>query len=137
MDEIVFREDWLASLSEEILEPDRPIVDPHHHFFDTVEMFPHYDQAALWADTDTHNVEQTVYVECGEHYRENTSAVLAPVGEIEWVTEIAVGIERSPLVQASTPVAAVVLRGGGNALLCPDCPQPTGDCRFPGVDILP
>ena len=61
--QIEFREDWLASVQEEILEPERPIVDPHHHFFDQIEMFPSYGLAALWADTASHNVEQTVYVE--------------------------------------------------------------------------
>jgi hypothetical protein len=25
---------WLAKLSEDILEPDLPIVDPHHHLWD-------------------------------------------------------------------------------------------------------
>src|SRR5260370_25989402 len=27
-------EDWLAQWDEEILEPDLPIVDPHHHLWD-------------------------------------------------------------------------------------------------------
>jgi L-fuconolactonase len=26
--------DWLGKLPEEILEPDLPIVDPHHHLWD-------------------------------------------------------------------------------------------------------
>ena len=28
------REDWLAQWSEAILEPNLPIVDPHHHLWD-------------------------------------------------------------------------------------------------------
>src|SRR4051795_5220302 len=28
------REAWLAQVREEILEPDLPIVDPHHHLWD-------------------------------------------------------------------------------------------------------
>ena len=28
-----YRPDWLAQVEEEILEPDRCIVDPHHHFW--------------------------------------------------------------------------------------------------------
>src|SRR5258708_15660671 len=28
------REDWLAQLTEEIIQPQRPIVDPHHHLWD-------------------------------------------------------------------------------------------------------
>jgi hypothetical protein len=26
--------EWLGKLTEEILEPDLPIVDPHHHLWD-------------------------------------------------------------------------------------------------------
>ena len=28
------RKDWLAATREEALEPDRPIIDPHHHLWD-------------------------------------------------------------------------------------------------------
>ena len=28
------REDWLARRKEEVLDPPRPIVDPHHHLWD-------------------------------------------------------------------------------------------------------
>jgi hypothetical protein len=28
------REDWLALRKEEIIDPQRPIVDPHHHLWD-------------------------------------------------------------------------------------------------------
>ena len=28
------REDWLAQYTEEIIDPARPIVDPHHHLWD-------------------------------------------------------------------------------------------------------
>ena len=28
------REDWLALHTEEIIDPGRPIVDPHHHLWD-------------------------------------------------------------------------------------------------------
>ena len=37
------RNDWLEQTREEILEPDRPIVDPHHHFFRPGGGFPAYD----------------------------------------------------------------------------------------------
>src|SRR5215472_5286685 len=28
------RKDWLAATQEAALEPDRPIIDPHHHLWD-------------------------------------------------------------------------------------------------------
>ena len=109
---IEFRDDWLALVQEEILEPDRPIVDPHHHFFDTIEMFPSYDLEALWADTSTHKVEQTVYIECTEHYRSGVSEALAPVGETEWAAKIAAQAAAGPADRAR--IGAIV----GTANLC-------------------
>ena len=110
--DIEFREEWLASGHEEILEPERRIVDPHHHFFDTIEMFPSYDLAALQADTGTHNVEKTVYIECTEHYREGASEALAPVGETEWAASIAAEAAKTP--GGGSQIAAIV----GTANLC-------------------
>ena len=54
-------EAWLARHREEILEPDLPIVDPHHHLWD----FPghRYLLPELLADTGSgHNIVQTVFV---------------------------------------------------------------------------
>ncbi len=90
------RPDVLALVQEEILEPERPIVDPHHHFFDELAVFQRYSLEDLWADTGTHNVEQTVFVECTEHYRKSGPQNLAPVGETEWVDGIAAEAARGP-----------------------------------------
>ena len=57
------REDWLRLTQEEILEPDLPIVDPHHHLWD----FPshRYLLPDLLADTGSgHKIESTVFIEC-------------------------------------------------------------------------
>lgn len=84
------REDWLAQVREEIVDPERPIVDPHHHFFLGSEMFPDYMLGDLWKDTGSgHHVEQTVFLQCGMHYRESGPESMAPVGETEWVAGIA------------------------------------------------
>jgi len=81
---IMERSEWLAQTVEEIIEPDLPICDPHHHLWD----FPTYryllDQ--LLADTGSgHNVVSTVFVECSAFYREHGPDALAPVGETEFV----------------------------------------------------
>ena len=47
MEGLVLREDWLGRTKEEILEPERPIVDPHFHFFVENELFPNYQLADL------------------------------------------------------------------------------------------
>src|SRR5262249_4046889 len=62
------RPDWLTKTSEAILEPDLPIVDPHHHLWD----FPahRYLLPDLLADTGSgHKHESTVFIECTACYR--------------------------------------------------------------------
>ena len=83
------RDDWLATYSEEIIEPEREIVDPHHHLWAWPSLKPYLlDQ--LWADTGSgHNVVQTVYIECGWSYRKDGPEHLKPVGETEFLAETA------------------------------------------------
>ena len=93
---IQVREDWLAQVTEEILEPTRRIVDPHHHFFAVNPEFPKYDLNTLWADTATHHVEQTVYLQCWEGYRDSGPEELKVVGETEWVDGFAARARKTP-----------------------------------------
>ena len=83
---------WYAQVTEPIIEPARPIVDPHHHLW-TDRTFPiaNYLLDDLWRDTGSgHNVKKTVFIECGTHYRADGPEHLRPVGETEWVATIAV-----------------------------------------------
>jgi predicted TIM-barrel fold metal-dependent hydrolase len=90
---------WLALTQEEIIEPDLPICDPHHHFWHwTAERHPteRYLLDDLLQDTGSgHNVVQTVFVECGAMYRPEGPPELQPVGETEFVEAIAVESERA------------------------------------------
>jgi len=82
------REDWLALTQEEILEPDLPIVDPHHHLWD----FPthRYLLPELLADTGSgHKIESTVFIECTACYRADGPAELRTLGETEFANGIA------------------------------------------------
>lgn len=90
------RDAWLAQVTEEISDPDRIIVDPHHHFFDGSEYFQKYDLEKLRADTATHQIVQTVYLQCGEHHRTTGPDALKPVGETEWVDSIAAIAREDP-----------------------------------------
>ena len=109
------REDWLAQVQEEILEPERYIVDPHHHFFKEGELWPFYDLPALWADTATHNVRQTVFLECGGGYRTDGPAALRVVGETEWVDGIAADARARPdAAQIAAIVGTAELRMGAD-----------------------
>jgi hypothetical protein len=56
--------DWLGKLTEEILEPDLPIVDPHHHLWD--HPGSRYLLDELLADVNSgHNIVATVFIQCG------------------------------------------------------------------------
>ena len=62
------RPDWLALRQEETLEPELPIVDPHHHLWDRPN--DSYLLPDLLADTGSgHNIVATVFVEARVMYR--------------------------------------------------------------------
>jgi L-fuconolactonase len=93
---------------EEALEPDLPIVDPHHHLWletpaDTAARqgdenpfnhvrreVPRYLFEELHEDlTCGHNVVATVYAECGSMYRAGGPGAMKPVGEVEFANGVA------------------------------------------------
>lgn len=78
----------LAASAEPALEPDLPIIDPHHHLWD----FPshRYLLEDILADIDSgHNIEQTVFLECAVFYRPNVGKDMRYVGEVEFANGIA------------------------------------------------
>ena len=81
------RADWLALTDEAVLEPELPIIDPHHHLWDRPGNRYLLDE--LLEDTNTHNVRQTVFVECSAMYRADGPEELRVVGETEFVQGIA------------------------------------------------
>ncbi|MFI4935936.1 MAG: amidohydrolase family protein [Caulobacterales bacterium] len=94
---------------ETILEPDLPIVDPHHHLWDRVGLAdappltaeshpferlmrksPRYLFHELLADVSSgHNVVATVFLQCGAMYRADGPMALRCVGETEFVNGVA------------------------------------------------
>ena len=85
--------DWLALTQEPALEPEIPICDPHHHFWDfRTERVPYqrYLLHELSADINSgHNVRSTVFVEARSMYRPGGPEELRPVGEVEFVQGLA------------------------------------------------
>ncbi|MDA7787973.1 amidohydrolase family protein [Sphingomonadaceae bacterium] len=95
------------SIPETILEPDLPIIDPHHHLWDLHPMLPafppphhpfiaslagaaYYSFDQLHADTHSgHNIVGTVFVECGAFYDHTRGEALKTVGEVEFVNGVA------------------------------------------------
>jgi predicted TIM-barrel fold metal-dependent hydrolase len=112
-------------MSEAILDPDLPIIDPHHHLWDRtallgqlpppkhgfeqiVRRVPRYLLDELLGDMGAgHNVVATVYMECGAFYRSSGPAELKPVGEVEAVNGLA-AIADSGVYGSSKPCAGIV-----------------------------
>jgi L-fuconolactonase len=98
---------WLDQVVEEIVDPDRPIVDPHHHLWPSRPVIGSYLLSDLWADTGSgHRVEKTVFVECRASYREGGPEQLRPVGETEFVAQIAAESAAGPSEDAT--IAGIV-----------------------------
>lgn len=75
---------WLAKLQEEVLEPERPIIDPHHHLW--VRNDYTYLMPELAADLSSgHNIVATVYAECHSMYRSRGAKEQRSLGETEFV----------------------------------------------------
>jgi predicted TIM-barrel fold metal-dependent hydrolase len=100
-------EDWLASLTEEIVEPGIPIIDPHHHLWRRPGSSP-YLLENLWADTGSgHKVVKTVFVECHSEYRKDGPEHERSLGETEFVAAQASASEADP---AKATIAGIVGR---------------------------
>jgi len=92
--------EWLDQVQEEIIDPEREIVDPHHHLWREIRWYE-YMLEDLWIDTGSgHNVTKTVFVQCRSSYRTAGPEHLKPVGETEFVAEIAEESRNGPQNQA-------------------------------------
>ena len=107
------RETWLAQVVEEAIEPDLPICDPHHHFWDREG-----DRYLLDHLTDDlgsgHNVTQTVFIECHSMYRAGGPEDLRCIGETEFVQGLAA--QSASGQYGPTEVAAGIV-GNANLML--------------------
>lgn len=85
--------DWLALTPEPTLEPEIPICDPHHHFWDfRTQRIPYqrYLLQELLADINSgHNVRSTVFIEARAMYRSHGPEEMKPVGEVEFAQGLA------------------------------------------------
>src|ERR1700675_3912491 len=85
--------DWLELTPEPALEPELPICDPHHHFWDfrTARIpYQRYLLHELAADMHSgHNVRSTVFIEARAMYRAAGPEEVRPVGEVEFVQGLA------------------------------------------------
>ena len=81
-------QDWLDRRKEPILEPELPIIDPHHHLWDRAGW--RYLLDDLLADTNSgHNILATVFVQARAMHRAGGPEEMKPVGETEFVNGVA------------------------------------------------
>ena len=99
-------QEWLDQVVEPIVDPERRIVDPHHHLWPDGGALP-YGVDELVADTSSgHDVIGTVFVECHAAYRNEGPEHLRPVGETEFVAASAEDLaDRHP---GAAPIRGIV-----------------------------
>ncbi len=128
---------WLAKRPPEAaLEPDLPVIDPHHHFWDN----PHrgrYFLPELLADIGGgHNIVSTVFIECGAMYRKDGPPEMAPVGEVEFVNGIAAmsaSGNYGPCRVAEAIIGYADLRRGARVREVLEAETAAGNGRFRGI----
>ncbi len=127
-------ETWLAQIIEEPLEPDIPICDPHHHFWEYREGHDPYLLDDLFRDTNGgHRIVHTVFVECHSKYRTEGPAEMQPVGETEFVEDIATRSASQPTAAAAGIVAHADLRLGAAVAPVLEAHAATSPERFRGI----
>ena len=132
--------DWLALTQESTLEPEIPICDPHHHFWDLRPLsipYQRYLLHELIADIDSgHAVRSTVFVEARSMYRADGPEQMRPVGEVEFVQGLA-SASASGLYGSSRAASAIVgradLKLGEGVAVVLEALQAASPNRFKGI----
>ena len=140
------RPDWLALRSEEAIEPELPIVDPHHHLWDRPG---HRYMAHDYMDDirTGHTVVSTVFVQCRSMLRKDGPRDMAPVGEVDFANgaaalgasglfeptrvceaivggaDLSLGEGVAPVLEAMIAVAGKRLRGVRNPVVWHESPE--------------
>lgn len=133
-------EDWLALTQEPTLEPEIPICDPHHHFWDSRPQsipYQRYLLHELMADIGSgHTVRSTVFVEARSMYRPDGPEDMRPVGEVEFVQGLAAA-SASGVYGSSRAAAAIVghadLKLGEGVAEVLEALQAASPNRFKGI----
>ena len=91
-------ESWIAKeIPEAAIEPELPIIDPHHHLWDLrknnemgfrQEVYL-CEEISRDISESGHNIVQTVFAQCGAFYREDGPEEMRCIGETEFVNGIA------------------------------------------------
>ena len=142
-------------MTETILEPELPIIDPHHHLWDLSAMVPMFPEpyhpfietllpVGLYTFSEFneevassgHNVIATVFMECGAFYNAAYGEALKTVGEVEFVNGVAAqsasGLYGDARLCAGIVGHADLMLGGGAGEVL-DALQAAAPTRFRGI----
>src|SRR5262245_804243 len=129
---------WLAQHREDVLEPDLPIIDPHHHLWER-EGNRYLIDDFLADARSGHNIRASVFVECGAFYRKGAPVLMAPVGQVEFANGVAAmaasGTYGSTLVCAGI-VGTADLRVGAEVARVLDAQIAAAGERFRGIRFI-
>ena len=125
---------WLAKSKEAAIEPELPIIDPHHHLWRAPRA--RYLLAEFASDISTgHNVIATICTECTEGYRTSGPEALRSVGQTEFAADI--GDKADRLFPKSRINAGIISRvdlaDGDNARALLEAHIAAGRGRFKGI----
>jgi predicted TIM-barrel fold metal-dependent hydrolase len=128
---------WRSLHREEILEPDLPIIDAHHHLWERPGNRYLIDE--YLADVQSgHNIRASLFVDCGAYYRKAGPVLMAPVGEVEFANGIAAmaasGTCGSTLICAGIVSSADISVGAGVTQVL-DAQIAAGGGRFRGIRV--
>ncbi|MFA6116877.1 MAG: amidohydrolase family protein [Sphingomonas sp.] len=126
---------WLAGAVEAVIDPARRIVDAHHHLWWRPPEA--YQLPELMADLDSgHDMRASVFVQCNAMYRADGPEEMRPVGETDYVNDMA-AIGASGLYGDRRPCAGIVgyadLRLGDAVAPVLEAHLAAGDGRFRGI----
>ncbi|HEY4375340.1 MAG TPA: amidohydrolase family protein [Burkholderiales bacterium] len=132
---VMVRPEWLALHREEIIDPDLPIIDAHHHLWDRPGWRYLLDE--LLEDFNSgHNIVASVYVQAWAMYRARGEAWMRPVGETEFVNGAA-AMSASGSYSKTRAIAAIVgyadLRDAAHVDAVLEAHARTAGARFRGI----
>ena len=101
--------EWIAQIKEEIINPQLPIIDPHHHLWNRDNQlagsFPYLIENLNEDTFSGHNIVGTIFMECAQGYYLDGEEKYKPVGETEFVINL---IKDSEKLSKSTNIMGII-----------------------------
>ncbi|WP_233839037.1 amidohydrolase family protein [Paraburkholderia sp. ZP32-5] len=159
MPHVPVRPEWLALRSEAILEPELPIIDPHHHLWDRAGS--RYLIHELYDDLNSgHRIVATVFIQNRAMLRKDGPEEMVPVGEVDFANgaaafgasglygnaracagivagpDLTLGDRVEPVLEAMQRIAGPRLVGVRNALVWHASPEVRSSTMSPPQGLM-